>query len=257
MRRATSVTELGRGAFQGENASIVAFDDKGASIVKLCWTGEAWVGNPIMAITHVDGGFSSRLGVDGDWSYWGSVSGFGKWFLRSGCIPFADKLYAAGLRLQDRIQGRLLDPVGVPTRLAAWFYEFNDEERLVFSNDLGAQGGKTWNGHADLGFEPSPENVGHGAVLRSDGGNQSKFWTDGQYEDDILSSPYHGLPREPGWDYVKLFKASEPAGNALGGVPTNVPYTPTKKYLYPTLYGFGAATEAGSASVYYELRWAS
>jgi hypothetical protein len=150
----------------------------------------------------------------------------------------------------------MADASADPHWISPWFYEFDDGDPVVFSNDSTAQGGKTWNGHADLGYEPSPENIGHGAVLVSDGAGAAKLYTQSQYDDGILTSGYHGLTRAGGWDYVKFFAATQPSGAALGGVPTSTPTAPTKKYLYPTLYGIGPAF-GGVAAIAYDVRWTS
>jgi hypothetical protein len=216
----------------------------------------------------VKGNRPSIIGTDGDWmlpmgspvtdwTYLGSpASNLSKWMLQTGAIGFAGALIAAGMKLQDKISARIGDSSGTPHWISPWYYEFDDGDTVVFSNDVGPQGGKTWNGHADLGFEPSPESIGHGAVLKSDAAGVSKLYTQGQYDDGITTSPYHSLTRQGGWDDVKFYKTSTPAGAALGGVPINTVHIPTKKFVYPTFYGIGPLA-SGSAAISYETRWVS
>lgn len=267
MRVAEHISELGSGVEPGEIVQITYHDPifQGSGFVKLRWDEDAqeWFGRPKMCINGTDQAFSSPFGAIGDWSYLGNSSTIGKWGLRA--IPAANLLYAAGLVLQDTAQMRLLPPVNGFFWAAPWFYDYPSDNsgRILFSNDRSAQAGFTWAGHADLGFEPSKENVGHGAVIKSSimdtVGNQIRFYNAGQYDDGIVESPYHLLTREPGWDYLKLYYASQPVAQALGGVPTSVEYIPLKYWLYPTYYAFGTATigAGGAAAIWWQYRWSS
>lgn len=265
MRVADHISELGSGVEGGEVVQIRYTDPifQGSGFIKLWWnaTAQKWFGKPRMCINGVDGGFSKGMGVDGDWSYLGASTTIGKWGLRA--IPAANLLYAAGLQLQDRMQMRMLPAVNINMWVSPWFYDYSSDNtsRILFSNDRSAQVGFTWAGHADLGFEPSAENVGHGVVVKSSIvdaiGNQARFYNAGQYDDGITTSPYHTLTRNAGWDYVKLYVASQPVGAALGGVPTSAVYVPQKYWLYPTLYGFGATGGGGAAAIWWQYRWAS
>lgn len=264
MRHATTVQALGTGLFPGEKVFIQVTDPitNSTNTIKLTWhdASQKWVSGPKTYITGFDGGFISRSGNEGDWSYWGIGGSLGKWNLRA--IPYVDTLWAAGLRLQDRMSARILDSgSGIQCYVAPWFYDYPSDNtgRILYSNDRSAQATFTWNGHADLGFAPSKENVGHGVVLKSIGDNIARLISEGQYDDNIVSSPYHTLVRGKDWDYIKLFVASQPVGQALGGVPTSVPFVPTKHWLYPTLYGMGAtnAGSQGTAAIHYQVRWSS
>lgn len=260
---ASTIAALGNGSADGD-IGFIRVDQGGESeMVKLYWDATAlkWISNPLpIAINSDDSDWTRSInGTATDWAYWGSNgSNLGQWTLTAGAIPFAGALFTAGLQLQDRIQARMLDG-GSPVYIAPWFYEYNDGDPVVFSNDVGAQGAKTWNGHADLGFAPSAENIGHGAVLSSDSSTTSRLYATGRYEDNLTTSGYHNLARNAGWDYVKFFSASQPNGPALGGVPTTTPYTPSKKYLYPTLYGYGMSQGGGGgvAAFSWECRWTS
>jgi hypothetical protein len=259
---ATSLAELGAGNARGDVGVIRVQTGAERYMVKLIWDDVTakWVGRPLHpAIRQSDGDWTTQSGASGaDWKYWGgNYTDLGKWDLRASGIPHVGALYTAGLRLQDCAVCRAQDG-GVVMLLSPWFYEFNDADPLVFDNDLGPQAGKTWNGHSDLGFEPSSENIGHGVVLATDGSNTAKIYGVGQYDDGILTSGYHlAAARTAGWDYVKFFAASQPVGNVLGGVPTAAPYTPVKKYLYPTLYGVKSSGSGGSAMFTYFVRWSS
>lgn len=266
MRVSDNVAELGNGIEPGEQVQITYSDpiSQGSSFIRLYWDANAgkWFSKPKMCINGVDGGFSTPFGQPGDWSYLGGSPGIGKWGLRA--IPAANLLYAAGLQLQDRMQMRMQPTANFFMWVAPWFYDYSSDNtsRILYSNDRTAQAGFTWAGHADLGFEPSMENRGHGVVIKSSvldsSANVARFYNIGQYDDGISTSPYHTMTRSPGWDYVKLFTASQPSGTALGGVPTSTPFTPTLYWLYPTLYGFwGGASSGGAAAVWWQYRWAS
>lgn len=261
-RVASTLSALGNGLADGEVAYIRVSEGGEPFTIRLTWdlANNVWVSEPIeQAITSTDGDWTGVIGQTslGDWQYWGyNASDLGKWNLAAGAIPFAGALFAAGLKLQDRISARMFTAAGAGMMLAAWFYEYEDGDSILFSNDTAAQGGKTWAGHADQGFHPSKENIGHGAVLLYDGSGASRIHSAGQYDDGIVSSPYHSLTRNPGWDYVKFFLPTQPVGAALGGVPTNTPYTPVKKHLYPTLYG-RQWNGQGAASIVWECRWTS
>jgi hypothetical protein len=263
MRVSDNIEEIGSGIFDGEIIHIVhpgeGFQSSG--LIKLRWSDEGgnWYGRPNMGINGTDQNFTHQQGVDGDWGYYGNTAMQGKWGLRA--VPATNKLYAAGLKLQDRVQGRS-QTTNLVCWFSPWFYDYpaDNSGRILFSNDKSAQAGFTWNGHADLGFAPSKENVGHGAVYRSsilDSAAVARLYSVGQYDDGILTSPYHTMTRAPGWDYVRLFVAEQPSGSVLGGVPTTTPFVPVKWWLYPTLYGFGGVGAGGAAAIYWEWRWAS
>lgn len=262
-REAATIGELGNGRRSGEVGIIRVEQGNEEFSLDMIWDDIAlkWISEPLPpVIISTDGDWTGAIGlianIGKDWQYWGGVStNLSKWMLRAGGIPFAGALIAAGLKLQDRASGRMRSD-GAGMMVAPWFYEYNDTDPVIFLNDQPAQVGKTWNGHADDGFEPSPANIGHGAVLLYDGSGQSRIHSAGQHDDGIVTSPYHLLPRGPGWDYVRFYVASQPAGNELGGVPTNVPYTPIKKYLYPTLYG-RMWNGQGIAAYSWECRWVS
>jgi hypothetical protein len=260
-RIASSLAALGNGTQDGEIAFISVSQGGETHRERLIWDSVAqkWVGPKRLAITSSDGNWVDAMGdvASTDWVYLGnSVGLLGTWFLRAGAIPFAGALIAAGLKLQDRMNARIHD--GVAFWVSPWYYQYDDADPLVFDNDQSAQAAKTWNGHADLGFEPASANIGHGVVLKSDGTGGFKMYGVGQYDDGIAAGPYPGLAaRNGGWDYVKFFQASQPAGSALGGVPTSTPAVPTKKFLYPTLYCKGGIAAGGAAAISYETRWTS
>jgi hypothetical protein len=261
-RVATTIPALGSGQREGERAFIDVTQGGANKRLPIRWDADAgkWFSKPLSdPFESTDGQFMLPMsGAATDWRFLGNNAGeLGKWFMRAGAIDFAGALIAAGLKLQDRISARILDAGATPLWLSPWYYEFDDGDLIVFDNDQGAQAGKTWNGHADLGFEPASQNIGHGAVLKSDGSGAAKLYTQAQYDDGILTSGYHLLTRQGGWDYVKFFASTQPSGAALGGVPTSTPYAPIKKNLYPTLYAIGQIAGGGAAMISYEVRWAS
>lgn len=254
---ASTIAALGNGSRDGEIGFIQVSQGGENILLKLMWDNisSKWVSDKLnVSIEGNDSDWTFNMNSADGWEYWGrTASDVAKWNLLTGGIPFVGALYAAGLQLQDRISARMLDTGALAAVISPWFYQYNDGDTVTFSNDIDAQAGKTWNGVADLGYMPSPENIGHGVVLSSDLSNAIRLFTAGTYEDGIVSSGYHNVARNPGWDYVKFFQPTQPSGSALGGVPTTTPIVPTKKYLYPTLYG----KNTKAAAIAWECRWAS
>lgn len=266
---ASTIAALGNGVGDGDLGVIRVTQGGETMEVFLVWdaTNSKWVSEPLApAIDTHDQDWSSNQQIDLglSWQYFGQKdTPSSLWNLRAGGIPFAGALFAAGLKLQDRASARMYGGgAGDIIYVSPWFYEFDAGDLLSLDNDSSSATGKTWNGLSAnaYGFQPSTGNIGHGGVLKLDAtavGNPT-FVTALQYEDNITSSGYHGLSRGTGWDYVKFFTATSPVGSALGGVPTTTPYTPAKKYLYPTLYGYGSTDPGhGVAALYWEFRWAS
>jgi hypothetical protein len=260
-RIASTVAGLGTPDYAGEAGFLRVTQGGDVFVLKLYWDVDQhrWVSNPLppcLQATDLD--FMHQTMAH--WSFLGSqLSPMSIWSLRSGSIPFAGALFAAGLQLQDRICGAYGQLVAHNFSIAPWFYQFNPGDPVVFDNDVVAQVGKTWNGIADVGLQPSTLNIGHGAVLES-GPTYAQtsfnrlFKTAATYGDTL--GGYAGLTRNPGWDYVKFFTSSTPSGAALGGVPTTTATVPTKKYLYPTMYAFGnGINESRVAAFTYEVRW--
>lgn len=221
-----------------------------AYFIKLVSDGTRWVGPEVtMPVGSVDGWFVT--GQQTDWSYIGNQTNPpAGWWLRASGVMYAGQLYAAGLRLQDTISARI--SCTVVAQIAALYYEYDDRDAVIFDNDSSSPGG-TWDGHATQPFPPSSGNIGLGAVVKSDGSGTAKEFSVGYYAD---KGGYVGLTRNAGWDDVKFFASTVTSGTVRGGVPTTTATTPSKKYLYPTLYAkVASAATFSAAALGYRLRW--
>jgi hypothetical protein len=236
--------------------------------VKLRWNvgNRTWTSDPIVLGRSIDQ--DPLIQPEVDWAFMDAAGNQqGAMMIRT--IPHAGEFFAAGLKLQDRSMARMWAAnSGEGVKITAWFYEFNDGDFVMFGNDFGNSEWPRGSGHyinnppggyqkysdssttfhvPSYGDFPYTANIGKGNDLTSVGNDVSNI----------------KIP-QVGWQNVSFFQPT------IDGTLGSTPYTPTKKYLYPTFYGArtGASgnrtnildppVSGGNAAVAmytYEMRW--
>jgi hypothetical protein len=212
-----------------------------------------WIGEARLLCQSIDGDF--MVTTQPNWAFLNDPSTtFAGMMIRT--LPFADALWNAGLRLQDRCSARFYIAAGLPIHIATWFYQFNNGDYVVFGNDAGATVWPAGSGQTVINPPGGPIRQQDGSDHFTVGGVNYPYVANiGHGTELITSSTIQVEWQSSGWTNVVFTVPNN------DGSPTATPASLTKHHLYPTVYAYRAGAPGpgqGEIATYsYEMRWTS
>jgi hypothetical protein len=171
---------------------------------------DRWIGNRHIVIDQID---ADPLGAvfhvpSDDWSFvgLGFASSTYSWGYRIDWLRKAKELYAAGLRLQERLSCRIgQSGIALGTQIVAYYYQYNPGDQTLYSIPPTALSGPTHLGFGTALDGPISTSGGTSAAIELDGGwkNLNLVPTRGYLYPDL----YLRVPTDTGLHYPKVLNA--------------------------------------------------